>query len=133
MKNKTSSRSSNLTSGEKWFVAIASTAILGLLLLMYPCTNKVVVKKISNGKIWGKDVKTGTDKIYDYNTNNVNFNYVVAGDTLPYSVPLFSLKSYKKTKIADFGTMHLNSDSLYSRKQRELFNRELQQMSEKQK
>ena len=112
-----------------FFIMIFVVVVLGIC----PYPHKIVVKKISDGKILAKDVKSGTDKIFTYNVNDADFNYVAKGDTLKHTVPLISLEAYKRSRIVDFGNMVLNSDSLYVRKQRELFNQQLQQMSENQK
>ena len=99
----------------------------------YPCKYKIVVKKISNGKILGKDVKTGTDKIFNYNTDNDAFNYVAEGDTMTYTIPKLKSSDYQKKQFINNCRIVPNIDSVYARKQRKLFNQELQQMSENQK
>lgn len=131
--SKTSSKKSNLTSSELGFISFVTTVFILFFILIHPYRNEVVVKKISNGKILGKDVKTGTYKIFFYDTTKADFNYVIEKDVLKYAVSLYQLKLYKKSNVIDFGEIELNSDSVYARIQRELFNQQLQQMSEKQK
>ena len=96
-----------------------------------PVSNKLVVKKISNGKIQAKDINSGTDKIFSYDTINDDFHYVAEGDTLTYQMCLAGRSDYRKRKVFESSPMP-DYDSVYARKQRELFNQQSQQMSEKQ-
>lgn len=102
--------------------------IAGFFTMIFPCNREVEIKEIKNGKILGKDVKSGEDKIFYYDTNNTKYNYVYKGDILKYSTLLMNLGDYKKRKVEYNSEMVPNYDTIYARKQREAFNRARQEM-----
>lgn len=128
------------TTNNKWtpkeitYLSLLVSAIIAAFLLIKPSKNEIVVEKIVNGRMLAKDVKTGKEKIFILDRNNLDFDFVAQGDTLTYTTPWIRLNEYKKNNIIEnYDGIKLNTDSLFARQQLELFNQEIQKMSEKQK
>ena len=110
------------------------------LMMMTSCMKefKTVVKDVSENKVLVKDVKTGDDKIFVFDsisckqTLKNEIPFVCSGDTATYRLdPTVSDKWYYNVSVIHLwgeNQVRFNSDSIYAREQRAKFNEVRQSM-----
>ncbi len=113
------------------------------LFMMTGCykEHKSVVKEVSENKVLVKDIATGNDKIFVFDSSFCKRNltdmipYVLPGDTATYHLdPNESDDWYYRRnviKVWSENDVRFNSDSIYARKQRAEFNKVRQSMLSK--